>query len=197
VALALGLALGWYRQRQPATPNADVAQARLMRQTREEVLLQHFSLTYDPAAPPIGNNVAGLKNAAELGMLYLEEHRLEEADRFFQKLCTNKEKWCAGRLLSQLGDAMVLAFRNEPRASNRRFLELYHEFNELEQASRGGAKLRPDDVAVYNLLWKTTPPAAGLRELVARALYFNAENDPGRFPDQLRAWRIPPGIKGG
>lgn len=203
LAIGIGLAIGWFRQR-PSTianlpgelgPDDGAARALFSPKEREQGLLKQVQQDFKPYGPP-GKDLTGLTAAVDLGLLYLDERRLDEADTFFKNLCPDGEKDCNGRLLSQLGHAMVLAFRDQPAESNRQFVLIAIELERLEKATRSGAKLpdgvRKEDVEVYNLLWKTNPPAPPLREMVARALNYNLLNDPNSRPKVLDALRAPP-----
>ena len=86
---------------------------------------------------------------------------------------------------------MVLAFRDEPAESNRQFVAIMAEFDKLEKLAPVNPQLK-DDAKIYDLLWKTNPPAASLREMAARALQRNYDNDSKKFPSQLDAYRFPP-----
>ncbi len=149
-----------------------------------------FKKSYKPAGP-VEEIRPGLLAAVDLGLLYLDERQLGEADKFFRDLCPDNEPRCAGRLLSQLGHAMVLAFNDKPAESNNRFSAIAKEIDKLETAAKGGGAGMPADVEVYKLLWKTTPPAAAC-EMVARALNHNYLNDSTIFPKTLEPWRNPP-----
>ena len=89
----------------------------------------------------------------------------------------------------------MLALRDESAESNKQFLAAVAEIDRLDklQTAKPGAKKESpaskDELEIYNLLWKTTPPAASLREMVARALYHNYRNDPQNFPTRLEPLR--------
>jgi serine/threonine-protein kinase len=116
----------------------------------------------------------GVEFALELGLLYLEQWRLDEADRFFSGLIDNKPY----RTLGRIGKAIVLAFQNQPEASNKLFLEL------------GGG----DGVAEGARFDGNTPLFRNpqVRQMVARALEYNHANAPGKFPTALDYLRRPP-----
>jgi hypothetical protein len=101
---------------------------------------------------------------------------------------------CKGRLLSQLGHAMVLAFDAKPDASNKEFVEAFAEIDRLEKldAANNGSDAVKQQIEVYNLLWKSTPPAAALRETIAEALYHNYANGSKSLPAVLEPYRQPP-----
>jgi hypothetical protein len=198
------LVLGWYRsiplQTNPGPPNDDGGAARALfsAQAKENDLIKQVKENYRPGGPLDLKVLTGLNAAVDLGLQYLSENRLDEADAFFKSLCPPTEKACHGRLLSQLGKATVLALRDEAAESNKQFLAIASEIDRLEklQSAKPGAKKDPpassDEIKIYDLLWKTTPPAASLREMVARALYHNYRNDSQSFPTKLEPLRNPP-----
>jgi serine/threonine protein kinase len=203
LALCCGLVLGWYRSHPnapvvlPPTDDAGAARALFSAQARENDLVKQVKENYRPGGPLDLKVLTGLNAAVDLGLLYLNEHRLDDADAFFKSLCPPAEKNCHGRLLSQLGKATVLALRDEAAESNKQFLAIAAEIDRLEKLSaKSGAKKElpasADEIRIYDLLWKTTPPAASLREMVARALYHNYRNDSQSFPTKLEPLRSPP-----
>ncbi len=218
LALGGGVALGWYRKQPPepepgpapppvapaAADDLGAARALFSVREREKQLRSQIKENYQPHGPLSLKVVTGLNAAVDLGLLYLGERRLDDADALFKDLCPAAEKKCPGRLLSQIGQAIVLALRDQAAESNQQFLALAAEFDKLEKllAFNPGAKLgkgigkewlaHKDEVEIYHLLWKNSPPAASLREMVARALDANYANDPKGFPPRLEAYRHPP-----
>jgi eukaryotic-like serine/threonine-protein kinase len=204
LALVVGLTIAWVRQRPGAAaivapgtnlPDDGAAPALFSPRERELGLLAQVQKEFKPYGP-LGKDCTGLTAAVEVGLLYLEVRNLNKAETFFNGLCPNGEKGCNGRLLRQLGKAMVHAFRDEPAESNKQFVTIVKELEELETAARSGANppagLRKEDVDVYVHLWKTNPPAPALREMVARAVNHNLLNDPAAFPRQVEVLRSPP-----
>jgi serine/threonine-protein kinase len=200
LALVIGLTIGWLRHR-PAVPLGPpeaerpdgAARALFSAKEREEGLRKQKSTlgSYDP----LGDDLSGMTAAVNLGLLYLEERPLDKAEKFFkQELCPDGEKDCNYRLLSQLGQAMVLAFRDKPADSNAIFMTVVNELDRLEK----GKDVSQKDVKIYRLLWTTNPPAPALREMVARALNHNKLNA-GKLPQPLERLCAPPGpaVKGG
>lgn len=204
LALLGGLLFGWYRNRPvvpivvPAIDDGGTARALFSAQAKENDLVKQVKENYRAGGPLDLKVLTGLNAAVELGMQYLSENRLDDADAFFKSLCPPTEKTCHGRLLSQLGKATVLALRDESAESNKQFLAAVAEIDRLDklQTAKPGAKKESpaskDELEIYNLLWKTTPPAASLREMVARALYHNYRNDSQNFPTRLEPLRNPP-----
>jgi predicted Ser/Thr protein kinase len=196
LALLAGCTIGWYRHRPslpppPAGDDDGLARALFSKREKEKQLAKLVRENYKPQGPLDIKVLSGLGAAVDLGLVYLEERRIDEAEAFFKDLCAGSEKGCPGRLLSTLGKAMVLAFRDEPAESNRQFVAIMAEFDKLEKLAPVNPQLK-DDAKIYDLLWKTNPPAASLREMAARALQRNYDNDSKKFPSQLDAYRFPP-----
>jgi serine/threonine-protein kinase len=211
LALIAGCVIGWYRNRPIAPPPVDddaaMARALFSSKEKEKQLQKLVKENYKPHGPLDLKLLSGLNAAVDLGLLYLEERQIDQADAFFKELCTGGEKGCPGRLLSSLGRAMVLAFRDDPAESNRLFIAITTEFDKLEKLDRqvianppgkGDKKLmrewqaHKEDIDIYNLVWKRAAPAASLREMAARALQRNFENDAKGFPPRLESFRHPP-----
>jgi serine/threonine-protein kinase len=199
LALLIGLAIGAYRHRpapisQPQPVPDDGASRALFTKDRERQLLSQVEEKYRPNGPLNADVLAGLSAAVDVGLLYLEERPPDNARVFFRKLCPHGEKGCHGRLLALLGEAMVLAFSDEAAKSNKQFVAITQELDQLNNAATKGTKglATMDEVEVYKLLWKTAPTAAALREMVARAVNHNYHNDPKSFPPSLEPLRSPP-----
>lgn len=130
LALFAGVALGWPRSRpsspppppEPAPP-VKLASEPAPHQSRELFLQTGVKQYADPGKDQ-GNVVLGLKLGIELAEFYLEQWRLEEADRFFHELIVNPHKVEAYSNLGRLGHAIVLAFKNQAAESNKLFLEV-------------------------------------------------------------------------
>jgi serine/threonine-protein kinase len=111
----------------------------------------------------------------ELGLYYLKEDRLEEADGFFTNLSNSPAKVPAYRTLGRLGHAIVLARQNHATESNQLFLELVN----------ANPKRAPQFQYFLN--------EARLRYEIARALEYNKANLHGQpLPQKLEELRIPP-----
>ncbi len=145
---------------------------------------------------------AGLLHAVELGLFYLTERRLDEADKLFLDLRNNEPKVPAYRYLGKFGHASVLAFKDDSVASNKEFEKTFESFEKIEARIGPGPfpkidrpkkdVLPKDDVEAYRLLWREQS-TFGLREMVAKALDHNFVNKPDEFPaEKLGAYRMPP-----
>jgi serine/threonine-protein kinase len=205
-ALLLGLAIGWHQQPGPvvAAPGADVVDdgvgpAVQFQRQREQDLYKRFKENYKEHGPLDQQARTGLHAAVDLGLQYLDERPLDKAEAFFRGLCKPSERKSPGWLLSQLGSAMVAAFSDDWLKSYGQFEQIYVEIQRLETAAHSpqkgpGKTDEPtrDEIEAYKLLWKQDPPAAALREMIARALNHNHENSPRQYPQKLEAWRTPP-----
>lgn len=114
---------------------------------------------------------AGLKHSLELGLLYLRQLRLDDADDFFNKIAQQKGYGTVGKT----GSAIVLALRGEADKSNQKFVTTLVEKNVKNQDLRN--------------IWRNYPP---WREMIARALHHNKVNSPATFPTELEPWLNPP-----
>jgi serine/threonine protein kinase len=213
LALAGGLAFGWVhhlqqkqtkdqQQVQVVPQSGDEAKEKKVNiNEREKELLQRVQEHLKPESQLDVNS--GLKACADLGLFYLKQRRLKEADDLFQDIRTPDRKVPAYRFLGRLGHAMVLAFKDESAASNKEFLEFFADIERFEARVGPGPlpKLdRPgkeklialrDEIEVYRLLWKDN--YGSIREMAAKALNHNYANDPTHFPaEKLDAYRLPP-----
>ncbi len=182
VAVAGGLLVGWLRSHSPApVPTVPVAfpdepgpaaKAALSQKEREKLLL---ALIQEQSNKTDNLNVAaGLRDSIELAILYLKDtERLNEADLFFKEL--SDKPIPAYKLLGKLGKAMVLAFKDQPDASNQLFVAILDK-DKGEKENRAN-------------FWKSNP---AFRERLARALAFNLQNSPATFPERLKIYLHPP-----
>jgi hypothetical protein len=69
----------------------------------------------------------GLTPRIELGLLYLEQWRLDDADRFYNELANEPNQVPAYRFLGRLGHGVVLAFQDQAVESTKVFQELFVE----------------------------------------------------------------------
>jgi eukaryotic-like serine/threonine-protein kinase len=185
LALAAGFAIGWHRQQPYPSggdhsqgvigPNEEPALDDLSPQERERELKRYFQQWGKPGGSKL-DETAGLKIAIELGLLYLNQRRFDDAEKFFKELDTPSEPKvpAAYRFYGRLGKGMVLAFRNQPDESNKQLVTVLQK----------GEKLGP-----AGPFWRTNP---AVREMLAEALRFNHANAPERFPAALETYRRAP-----
>jgi serine/threonine-protein kinase len=187
LALATGALLAWLnrpsREPSPALPGVeladDVVEALFSQQAREQFLRQAVQQYANPGSDRTRLEL-GLRHCLELGLLYLEQRRLDKADRFFTGLMDNPHNIRAYRTLGRVGHAIVLAFQDQPGESNRLFVQLASD--KMPEADRF-EKVR----FLFN--------NANLRYMIARALEHNAANQQARgepFPAELEYLRKPP-----
>jgi serine/threonine protein kinase len=185
LALLGGGILAWLRSRAvlpPASPSSSpafttVAEEPLLTEpSRIERLLREAAEQYaNPGSDRLRRQLAVGHNL-ELGLYYLKEDRLEEADQFFMGLLNSPAKMPAYRTLGRLGHAIVLARQNHPEESNRLFLELVGP--------------NPKGAAAQIRFFLNE---ARLRYEIARALEYNKANLRGQpLPPELERLRVPP-----
>jgi serine/threonine-protein kinase len=184
LALLAGGALAWMRNQQRASGQEALGQKSvslppvLTEMQRQENFMREAVEQYsDPGKDPMRVDL-GLKHALELGLFYLKQQRLDDADRFFLDLRDNRNKVEAYRTLGLLGHAIVLGLENQPAESNRAFLDL------VGDKARAG---KPPDRLPFLL------NQAPLRYEIARALDYNRINLPASqpLPPALEALRKP------
>jgi eukaryotic-like serine/threonine-protein kinase len=183
-ALAGGVALGmWYRavntipEEQPNSSEEGSSEEFFKTQKEREKFfldsLKHFA---NPANRD--DREMGLKHRLSLGLIYLNQWRLDDADKFFQDLIRNPHKVPEYTLLGRVGQAIVLGLRNQAKESNQKFLDLVNE--------KGADSLLKNQTLLFN---------AELRLWIAKALEYNtlnAEKQNAPFPEKLRVYREPP-----
>jgi serine/threonine-protein kinase len=184
LALLGGATAAWLRRNAPSTVpmpspsslGAVAAETPPAEPSRIERLLREAVEEYaNPGTDRLRRQLA-LGHNLELGLYYLKEDRLEEADQFFTGLINSPAKMPAYRTLGRLGHAIVLARQNHPGESDRLFLEL------IGTTPRGGA---PQIRYFLN--------EARLRYEIARALEYNKANLRNRpLPPELEQLRVPP-----
>jgi serine/threonine-protein kinase len=173
LALGTGLLAGWLWNRPQATSPTQNAKAKIdvAQKQREQDLRAWVQEHLKDGTPP--QIIASHQHAIELGLIYLKQRRLEEADQFFKELDQPGNKF-PFRNWGKLGQGMVLAFQNNPAPSITQMqMVLNWEF-------KGKKAIQ---------FWMNDP---GVREMVAEALSFNLANAPGNFPSNLRRFLHPP-----
>ncbi|MSU79633.1 MAG: serine/threonine protein kinase [Gemmataceae bacterium] len=145
--------------------------------------------------------LTGMNHASKLGLYYVREHRLDDADALFSKLLNTDRKQPAYQFLGRLGRAMVLAFKNDSAASNQAFLAVIADVEKWESRVPVGFLKKPrplgkkdagtleEELLAYEHLWRLNPQ---MRGMVANALQYNQVNSPQDFPARLEPYRHPP-----
>jgi serine/threonine-protein kinase len=132
LALAGGAALGWRQRPSAPVPVAEAAPEpepgppELSPLQKEE---QFLKLAVQQYANPANDNqrALGLGHCLELGLFYLDQWRLEDADRFFTELIDNPHQVRDYRSVGRLGHATVLAFKDQAHESVQAFLDVFDE----------------------------------------------------------------------
>jgi serine/threonine-protein kinase len=198
IALAGGLTLGWYRHHTNHVKDplhneikpfddgkGQSGKTKLDEQARK--FLAQESL--DANSKTQVN--AGMTHLMGLGLFYLHEHRVDDADAFFADL-TKPDRKSAYQNFGRLGHAVVLAFKDKYTASNEKFLKEVIPSIEINERRLKDKKLDDkltEELAGHTTMWKVDYT---VRELVAKALNRNWANDPKDFPEKLQPYRFPP-----
>jgi tRNA A-37 threonylcarbamoyl transferase component Bud32 len=184
-ALGMGMAYGWWRGQnqlgahqeppslvvQPAPEPTSADPKALAALPKEEQRLLDAVKQHDGAS----------KYRIDLAAFYLKHGKLDEADKEFKTIHDSADKQHPGnKAIGLLGKGIVLAFRDQPEASNQVIVGF--------QARLKGSK----DVSPYHPFWLYSPV---LSEWVAKALDRNYANDPAAFPAALKPYRTPPPAK--
>ncbi len=185
-ALLSGGALGmWYRastgpDEEPAAPgNGAPEDVFTSQKEKERFFLESMKLFANPGTNRDDLEM-GLKHRLALGLLYLNQWRLDDADRFFAELVNNQYRVRQYELLGRVGQAIVLGLRSRPKESNQIFQDLLDE-------KRAGALPLARTPELFN--------NPDLRLWIAKALEYNTANLEKQgvaFPDKLRMLRDPP-----
>jgi serine/threonine-protein kinase len=187
LALGLGSLAGWLtslpapgkKAGEPAGPGESFF---FSRQEREDFLKRELK-RFAQAGEDRDRTTWGLQYAIELGLIYLADRRLGEAEKLFQDL-ERPGQGPAYHTLGKLGRALVLAFQNRPEESNKLFLQLYP----------AQLKWAPKDIGVQEKLWyyQVLRRDPRLRQTIAQALEANFANNPEAFPkNRLNILRWP------
>jgi serine/threonine-protein kinase len=149
----LGIALGglagalagrvWHPASAPATRTAsgdpgDVDQLPV----EDEPALRRTAEIYVAAGQSRDVSV-GMSLCTKLALLYLEQHRLDEADKLFARL-ENAEKVNSYRTFGKLGRAMVLALQSKAEESNKLFRDVAALVPQRDAVTVKGTPRRPD-----------------------------------------------------
>ncbi|MBM3993157.1 MAG: serine/threonine protein kinase [Planctomycetes bacterium] len=215
IALTGGVAFGWIMNRPdnppikevtPPNPNPPPIEPPVNKKPivskEDEKEMQRLVQKYlDPTNE--SEMITGLQHSVELGLYYLKAKRLDEAEKLFAELRDPGRKVAAYRMLGRIGQAMTLAFKDQPAASIKEFLPLIEQIEKIEAKVGPGFAFKPskkdppaleDEREAYKRVWKLNAP---IREMVARALDHNFINNPSAFAEKqpaekLNAYRTPP-----
>ncbi|MBV9123796.1 MAG: serine/threonine protein kinase [Planctomycetes bacterium] len=189
LALVGGGAFGWRfnSPRAPASkteaapPDSAEVEALISEKQREKFLVQEVNQTENPGKER-DKIQPGLDARLELGLLYLDQWRLEDADHFFMSLDNETYRVPPYRLLGRLGHAVVLSFQDRPEESTNLFEEV------LGTGNQGPKEQRPNKERL--LIWVLNRnPLFGLQ--VAQALNRNRVNTHQPLPADLQSYSRP------
>jgi serine/threonine-protein kinase len=134
LALSLGAALGWMRNRptdSPVAADTIVSPKKLVEEVdpkkEKESRLVKDAQDYANPGDDRSKVHTGLVYQNALALFYVNERRYDDADRFFKDLINNKGKVPAYNLLGRVGHAIVLAFQDKAAESNKLFVEIFNE----------------------------------------------------------------------
>src|SRR5262249_50552381 len=127
----------------------------------------------------------------DLGVFYLDENRLDDAEKLFRRL-DKFERPPSYHVLGHFGLAIVQALRDQPQESNRLFVESFKKLAELRAAKppKGrplGAGKPPPDPALQQL----QPNPSG-RYWLSKARWFNRKNGEDVPPPYRGRIPLPP-----
>jgi serine/threonine-protein kinase len=133
-ALLVGAAIGWRERRNEgpiggnAIPPSDasVIDAIPLPNKREQALRLLVEQALNVSGGKAPDN-SGLNNAMELGLIYLDSNRLQEADDLFTRLMKYKEP-ASYIMMGQAGKGIVLALQNKAKESNTLFRAVFAPF---------------------------------------------------------------------
>jgi hypothetical protein len=91
---------------------------------REKALRDAIDLYLNPGGGP-STPAKGLPLCLDLAVFYLEQNRLDDAEKFFARLEGIKDK--PYPTLGKLGRGIVLALRSQPAESNKLFQEVFRD----------------------------------------------------------------------
>jgi serine/threonine-protein kinase len=181
LAVLAGAAFAWQRRdgagplrRAAAGPPADAAEVEALAPAhRREQALREAAEQY-LTAPDTKRVAVGFGLCLDLGLLYLEADRLDDADRLFTRLDGIRQPPIY-HLLGHVGRGIVLALRDRPEESNRMFGAVFGapRFTNPLQNKAGPRRLEnlakqdPAFQMLVNPQW---------RYWLSKALYHNARN---------------------
>jgi hypothetical protein len=179
LAVTGGVGYGWLSAHRTgeARPGQDLpAESKIQRSRKEQedflvkVVKERYALPQTQA-----EMLEGLPFYIELGLLYLKDRRLDKAEAFFKGINQPGQKRVY-LVFGKLGEAMVLAFRDRPKESNKLFAN----------------SLNPKGAATLTLGPRGLLNHPQIRAMIAEALHYNEANDKEAFPQVLRPYLKPP-----
>jgi serine/threonine-protein kinase len=133
----------------------------------------------------------GFDACADLGLLYLETHQLEDARQLYARLSSQFGSYKPYVHLGELGLAIVLALEDNPSESNRHFREV---FPDNSGTIRPAGKTRAEPRYPSSRIASLFATNAKWRYYCSRALWFNAKNHQPLYPVPAALRPYGPGI---
>jgi serine/threonine-protein kinase len=177
LALAGGVGFGWLRrQGMASSPSADNVPARDA--YAEEKALRNLVESYLKEGRS-GDVDFGLRLCQELGVLYFNQNRLDDAEELYRRL--ERHEILRYQFLGKLGRAVALGLHNDP-AKARESAELFKALGQVFQ--RPDPKRPPTGDAVLARLLQNAP----FKEYVVKALRNDVRNGASAdgLPDPLK-----------
>ncbi|MFO0844119.1 MAG: serine/threonine-protein kinase [Gemmataceae bacterium] len=183
-----GAALAWLERRDAARPGPEApgpadgaaVEAAPQPNKRETALRTLVEEALAPSAGKPPDATAAFANCMELGLLYLDGDRLDEAEKLFTRLEAVPQP-PALPLLGQLGRGIVLALRNQPKESNALFCRVFARDDPRLVGPPGKGK-KAGLPALTNLINSHTAPVKPFlhhergRHWIGQARRYNHEN---------------------
>jgi serine/threonine-protein kinase len=165
-----GAVFGWWRYQASLRPTTAVTpadttavEALFSLQRREQALAQAAEQYLNPSGG-YQNIPTGLGVCIDLALFYLDNDRLEEAEKFFDRLEEIKQVR-SYQSLGKLGRGIVLSLRSRPQEGNSQFRDYFTSMKANAEAKP--AKGNPENQILQN---------TRLRYWVAEALVYNKKN---------------------
>jgi eukaryotic-like serine/threonine-protein kinase len=180
LAAGLGVGLSWKDRRKagplPGTEGVRPADASLVEgvylpSKREQALRMLVDQTLNV---PKGKHPdkTGFGNCMDLGLLYLDEGRLDEAEKHFDRLARLEE--ASFLALGRAGKAIVLAVRNRAGESNKLLDMVFNPWG--IPAQRGGKRVSPPPLIRANAPIAPLVNSPRGRDWLGRARWYNHKN---------------------
>jgi eukaryotic-like serine/threonine-protein kinase len=193
VALVVGAVAGWMRRSGAAQPavvpiaKAVSADEGLLPVNDEDALRKLTDTYLQPSNA--GRDVSvGMELCLKLGVLYLEQHRLDDAEKLFDRLAKVPDV-PSYRTLGRLGGAVVFALRDQAEESNKAFRDLLANDSLLAETAKHAKENKPIDPE-FRKMWTD----ASFRFWLAKAINSNLRNGVpvNAVPPPVLKWRQPP-----
>ncbi|HBI46735.1 MAG TPA: hypothetical protein DDY78_28360 [Planctomycetales bacterium] len=190
-ALIAGAVMGWMRRTIAAPPAVPITHAA---EPDEDFLLvndaEALRKLVDKYLQPanVGRNVSvGMGLCLDLGVLYLEQHRLDDAEKLFDRLAKVPDVPMY-RTLGRLGGAIVLALRDKAPESNKAFQDIIASDSLLAEVAKHTKESKPADPE-FRKMWTNDH----FRFWLSQAIAFNLRNGvpEKEVPLPVLKWRQP------